>query len=107
MLSRRRRDDFSENRLIPTAYAFYDFLPSYAIPAVSNRGCGVGVAGIVRGLRKPEGTSAGAVRVKWALGTTTEISMEAPRGVGGAFQRESRLGIFVQKLLDFITSSSG
>jgi hypothetical protein len=34
VLSRRRLRQLSENRSIPTAYAAYDFLPSYAIPAV-------------------------------------------------------------------------
>jgi hypothetical protein len=51
VLSRRRRDDFSENRLIPTAYAVYDFLPSYAIPAVLLSRCDQGVTQS----RRPEG----------------------------------------------------
>jgi hypothetical protein len=39
VLSRRRQGDFSENRAIPTAYAVYDFLPSYATPGVSSCRC--------------------------------------------------------------------
>ena len=43
VLSRRRQRRLSENRGIPTAYAVYDFLPSYAMPAVLRSRCDQGV----------------------------------------------------------------